>query len=121
MSKKKIFCRECGTFRPVVGYQRDNPVLTCGHVKDRNIVDDRVNNCRNLLEKLLGPKDTGSLKHLLAASLRNYSEFTDFCPVCGTVVCVIVDQEGVRRCHGNLLTRPGCFSSLGTVQHTVQV
>jgi hypothetical protein len=112
--KKKVFCRECGAFKPLVWYQRDNPVLSCGHIKNRSIVDDRVSSCRTLLEKLLGPKDVGSLKLLLATSLRNYSEFTDFCPVCQTVVCVIVDCDGIRRCHGNLLTRPGCYSSLGT-------
>jgi hypothetical protein len=119
MNRKKVFCRECKTFRPVIGYQRDNPILTCGHVKDRNIIDDRVSSCRSLLDKLLGEKDR-SLKTLLVTSLRNYSEFTDYCPVCQTVVCVIVDQEGVRRCHGNLLTRPGCFSPFG-LPHTVQI
>ena len=116
MDSKKVFCRVCGQFRPIIGYNQDNPILACNHVKNRDNTDDRVDNCRDMLTKLLGDKTT-NLKRLLAISLRNYSEFTDYCPVCRVTVCVIVDESGIRRCHGNLLTRPGCYSSLGLPAH----
>jgi hypothetical protein len=48
-----VFCRKHRKFERVVGFSRDDPVLSCGEVKERTCVDDRVMECRKAIDRFL--------------------------------------------------------------------
>ena len=39
------YCRICREFVEVTGFERDDPVLACGHVKRRRKSDDKISQC----------------------------------------------------------------------------
>lgn len=124
----KIFCRECGGHYDVVGYERDDPILSCGHTKHRTDLDDGVQNSRNEIETMFRQEaeDQGrSVREIRREYIRGFLDLfghnaglstVGHCETCG-VVTVIQDEEGVFRCGGNLHDNPGCGMPLETYQH----
>lgn len=101
----------------MVGYHRDDPELSCGHIKRRTDGDDKVEKCNIDIERALAEEaklrgvSVEQAKEDLLNSLINetiHHETIDFCDICGTAVTVIIDIHGVRRCGGNLVDNPGC-------------
>jgi hypothetical protein len=113
-----IYCRSCKKFVTVVGFHRDDPKLSCGHVKQRTAADDEVMRCTIDLEKILLEESklrgipVEQVKEDILNSLINGTEIPNnniaYCDICSTVVSVINDIHNVRRCGGNLVDNPGC-------------
>lgn len=114
-----IYCRECKKFVTVVGYHRDDPKLSCGHVKQRTDDDDKVERCSIDIEKSINeeaklrgisPEQVreGILDSLINEPPNNADLSIGICDICNTIVSVVEDVHGARRCGGNLVDNPGC-------------
>lgn len=90
----KIFCIICKQDKEIVEFERDDPKLSCGHVKSISSEDE---------EQLNTPKE--QVKNLM--NLFEPTSTAGHCDICG-VVTIIKDSNGVLRCGGNLHTNPGC-------------
>jgi len=42
MKIRMAYCRECRKMKKVVGFEKDDPLLSCGHVKHRRKSDDWI-------------------------------------------------------------------------------
>lgn len=85
MLDTKVFCPCCKNDQAVVNWDRDDPVLECGHIKRVDRVEQ-------------------SLKSIFRLC---FDDQTAFCPDCKAYVTVI-HSRGKARCGGNLLDNPGC-------------
>ena len=47
------FCRKHQQFEKIIGYDRDDPILECGIIKKRTILDDRLTKCKQDIDKFL--------------------------------------------------------------------
>jgi hypothetical protein len=124
----QIFCRKCGEYRSVQGYERDDPILSCGHVKHRTDIDDGVHKARREIETMFEEEaeDRGaSIKEIRDEYIRGLLDLFEHeadpstvghCEICGTVT-IVEDEEGVLRCGGNLHDNPGCGMPLEAYQH----
>lgn len=114
------YCRTCRSIVRVVRWDRDNPVLSCGHVKHRSVLDDRLSECaidiRRAAEneaQVTGMSaldiQTLFLKAALAVQSRRFStEAVTFCPICEQEVSIVETKDGEKICGGNYLNNPGC-------------
>ena len=48
-----IYCREHKRFERVVRFEYDNPVLECGAIKTRSSHDDKIDQCRQAIERYI--------------------------------------------------------------------
>lgn len=117
--KRRLFCRECGDHREIVGYRRDDPILSCGHVKGRSSQDDVLYSTQQEISKILA--EAADNRGMTVEEVR--AEFTNgllnlftpmdetqtigHCETCGKTT-IFVDRDGIKRCGGNLLDNPGC-------------
>ncbi len=91
-----IYCRKCKKKQQVVGFQKDDPILSCGHVKRSSNLDDRINECMKIFQNIF---DT-------LPSLGD--EQISYCPICDMTVSIMTDENGTPRCCGDMMTNPGC-------------
>lgn len=104
------YCKECRTVAEVVGFQRDDPVLSCGHVK--RLPSDESEKCLDDIRKEMEDQPDevkiALYKIALESLMENSTTDISYCPICEEMVSVIRDEEGRRRCGGNYENNPGC-------------
>lgn len=47
-----MFCRTCLTKRRISKYHKDNPILSCGHIRERKPSDDYLHKIKQELDKM---------------------------------------------------------------------
>lgn len=112
------YCRICREFVEVTGFERDDPVLACGHVKRRRKSDDKISQCAADIDRAITAEalDSGSSKDLLREELLKSvlglkepdRENIRYCPICDSLVAVAKNKRGLAICGGNLYDNPGC-------------
>jgi hypothetical protein len=121
-----IYCRKCADHKDIIGFDRDDPVLSCGHVKRRQ--DTRQ--AKQEIEKIfqLEAQRRNVTPHQVRDEyLRSFLHVFDndvdttvgCCKFCG-VVTVMKDSHGTHRCGGNLDNSPGCGMPLDVIEHKVK-
>ena len=90
-------CLKCNTEEPVVGFDRDDPILGCGHVKK---LTTKVDLCSELVQGIFGKMP------LSLVSTRRKVQ-TAYCPNCKKEVLVVKDK-GQSRCAGDMIVNSGC-------------
>lgn len=119
-----IYCRACKEHREIVKFDRDDPVLSCGHIKHRTRVDDKIHDVQRDIEEMfveearksnLTPEEirTECVQGLLEifGETEQEAPTVDHCRTCGTVT--VIEKKGVRRCGGNMIDNPGCGMPIG--------
>jgi hypothetical protein len=118
-NRRRLFCRECGDHREIIEYTRDDPILSCGHIKQRVQQDDQVHAAQQEIERIL--IEDAKTRQMTVEQVR--TEFTNslleiftptdktptigHCETCGKTT-IYIDKDGTKRCGGNLLDNPGC-------------
>jgi len=121
----KIYCPECKALQKVVYFRRDDPVLSCGHTKERNAETDKIEDIsRRALEeeaKLRGMTYEEIQDELIKEVLEFYqnTEPTTYCPICDEAVCYFLGKNNEHRCGGNMINNPGCGSLVKETIHQV--
>lgn len=113
----EIYCQTCREKRGVVGFVRDDPQLSCGHVKQakRDALDETRATVEGIFEREANRRGIDKeqvrveyVQNLLDLFSMEETESTvGNCEICGTVT-VIVGEDGIDRCGGNFLDNPGC-------------
>lgn len=104
------YCRKCKKIVEVLGFERDDPVLSCGHTKRREKESQKL----DALRQNFVPSEE-LLFALLGAYLAIRKDQISYCPVCDDVVSVI-ENNGTRFCGGNLIDNPGCGCTIKPIQ-----
>jgi len=60
----RTFCRKHQRFEEIIGYNKDNPILSCGTEKERTSVDDRIDQCRQAIKGYLTCRSISIGAHL---------------------------------------------------------
>ena len=114
-----IYCKVCQDHRKVDGFYRDDPVLSCGHIKYRSDEDDKIQEVRHEIEEMFHKEADSrgiSVEEIRAEFVQGLldifgsQEITStigHCKTCG-VVTVYIGADGTRCCGGNLIDNPGC-------------
>ena len=112
------YCRICREFVEVTGFERDDPVLACGHVKRRAKSDDTISQCAADIESVISTEAQSSgssvdeLRDELLKSILGLKEpdrdNVRHCPICDSLVAVARNRRGQAICGGNLYDNPGC-------------
>ena len=126
--QRRIYCRECKDHCEIISFHRDNPILSCGHVKHRTAQDDIVLSTRREIELILLEEATarGVAIEQVRAEFTNglmdmfnsadEAQTIGHCATCG-MITVFEDDRGVRRCGGNLVDNPGCGMPIRSTYH----
>lgn len=102
------YCRKCKTVEKVVGFERDDPILSCGHVKRRTLGDSRVDKCRQEIRQILSDEPAPVKQAFFEALFDTItSKRVGYCPICDSIVSIIT-ENGIRKCGGNLYDNAGC-------------
>jgi hypothetical protein len=89
-----IYCSKCDKHQEVTGFQKDNPILKCGHIKTPAYESN--------------PKIETIVSDINAELAVREVLFTiGYCKKCGTVT-YYVDRNGTPICAGDLTKNPGC-------------
>lgn len=103
------YCRVCKKLAEIVRWDKDDPVLSCGHVKRRSAADDRVAECARDIQSTI-PKGIRDdfLRVVVEEWVREQEEGRiAFCPICEQTVST-TERNGKQVCGGDLLQNPGC-------------
>jgi hypothetical protein len=49
----KVFCRTHRKLEEVVGWDKDDPILSCGEIKRRTLTDDSIERCRATIDRFI--------------------------------------------------------------------
>ncbi len=126
-----IYCRICRDHRKIDGFHRDDPILSCGHIKCRSSKDDKAQEVRYEIEEMF--REEADTRGVAVEEIR--TEFVQGlldifgsqkiantvgnCKTCGTVT-VNVGTDGTRRCGGNLIDNPGCGMPIGSAEQSIR-
>ena len=122
---KMIYCRQCCDHKNIIGFDRDDPVLSCGHVKRRKDPEETKTEIEKIYQleakrRQVSPEQVRD--EYLRSFLHVFENVPDttvgYCRYCG-VVTVLKDKHGVHRCGGNLDKEPGCGMPLEVHQHEI--
>lgn len=104
-----IFCHKCKQSKKIIGFNRDNPVLSCGHEKTIEMFELEQTLTIEAQNRKMSIEDVRSeYIRCLCDMLSDKPVSTiGHCNTCG-VVTILIDQCGVQRCGGNLRDNPGC-------------
>jgi hypothetical protein len=100
-----IYCPICQAPRRVIGFERDNPRLSCGHVKRplSLAIERRIAGCAHAAQKIVDM----SVSELHLFKLER-DDKVGYCPICNMIISIVLDKRGHKRCGGNLMDNPGC-------------
>lgn len=60
----RTFCRKHMRFEEIIGYNKDNPILSCGTEKVRTLTDDRIDECRKAIKGYLTCRSISKGEHI---------------------------------------------------------
>ena len=113
MDLNMVFCEICKTSKEITGYNRDDPVLSCGHIKqltnEIKVPEIEEMLCYEATKRGISVEQVRSeyIKGLMNMFSEESVSTVGHCDICGTVT-IIIDKNGICRCGGNLQDNPGC-------------
>jgi hypothetical protein len=108
-----IYCEKCKKLKHVVEFQKDNPILSCGHGKKSE------NSIANDIESFLIQEAIQNNKPLISVTKQYIEEVLQvleeceekptvaYCKTCGAVT-IYYDKNNIARCGGDMVSNPGC-------------
>jgi hypothetical protein len=108
-----IYCETCKKLKHVVEFQKDNPMLSCGHLKEfKSSIGDDIQSFM-IQEAIQSNKPLVSvIRQCIEDVLQVLEECEEKptvgrCKTCG-IVSIYYDKNNVARCGGDMVKNPGC-------------
>lgn len=102
------YCRHCKKLSRVTHYDRDNPVLSCGHIKSSPCNDK----CAQAVNSALTDASIKTGRSVEQLQLGLFFDLlgvpVSYCPICNAIITILKNKRGERICGGNLFDNPGC-------------
>jgi len=107
-----IYCERCKKIKKVVDFNKDDPILSCGHQKTCENRTDSIESYM-IQEAIRDGESLLTIKRKCFEGVLKILEDCEEkptvgeCKTCGTVT-VHYDPDGIPRCGGDMILNPGC-------------